>query len=127
VRELVQTVVYGLTIGSVYALVACGYSVIFATTRIVNFAQGPLVVVGGYLAWWLYTDLGNGDVSLLLVTLAVVILTAGVGVLVDLVAVAPLGRFDPATNKDLTSFQNNIMVLFLALVIPSIPSSSPCS
>ena len=96
--EIVQTIVYGLTIGSVYALVACGYSLIFATTRIVNFAQGPLVVVGGYLAWWLYADRGHGDVSLVLVTLAVVILTAGVGVLVDLVAVAPLGRFDPVTN-----------------------------
>jgi branched-chain amino acid transport system permease protein len=37
-------------------------------------------------------------VSLLVVTLAVVVLTAGVGMLVDLVAVAPLGRFDPTTN-----------------------------
>lgn len=97
-RELVQTLVYGATIGSVYALVACGYSLVFATTRIVNFAQGSLVVVGGYLAWWLYSDVAGGDVSLLLVTIVVVVLTAGVGVLVDLVAVAPLGRFDPATN-----------------------------
>jgi branched-chain amino acid transport system permease protein len=98
VGELVQTLVYTATIGSVYALVACGYSIIFATTRIVNFAQGPLVVVGGYLAWWLYADLAHGDVSLLLVTLAVVVLTAGVGLLIELVAVAPLGRFDPTTN-----------------------------
>lgn len=97
-RELTQTLVYALTIGSVYALVACGYSLVFATTRIVNFAQGSLVVVGGYLAWWLYAEVAGGDVSLLLVTLAVVLLTAGIAVLVDLVAVAPLGRFDPATN-----------------------------
>jgi branched-chain amino acid transport system permease protein len=97
-RELTQTLVYAATIGSVYTLVACGYSLVFATTRIVNFAQGSLVVVGGYLAWWLYSDVAAGDVSLLLVTLAVVVLTAGIGVLVDLVAVAPLGRFDPATN-----------------------------
>lgn len=96
--EIVQTVVYGLTIGSVYALVACGYSLVFATTRIVNFAQGALVVVGGYLAWWLYSELASGDVPLVVVCLVVVVLTAGVGVLVDLVAVAPLGRFDPVTN-----------------------------
>ena len=44
-RELVQVLVYGLTIGSVYALVALGYSLIFSTTGIVNFAQGTLVVV----------------------------------------------------------------------------------
>jgi len=98
VGELVQAVVYALTIGSVYALVACGYTLIFATTRIVNFAQGTLVVVGGYLAWWLYAQQWDTTVSLLLVTLVVVVLAAAVGVIFDLVAVAPLGRFDPVTN-----------------------------
>ena len=96
--ELVQAVVYALTIGSVYALVACGYTLIFATTRIVNFAQGTLVVVGGYLAWWLYAQQWDSTVSLLLVTLVVVVLAAAVGVIFDLIAVAPLGRFDPVTN-----------------------------
>ena len=52
--RVLQVVVYTVTIGSVYALVALGYSLIFSTTRIVNFAQGTLVVVGGYLAWWLF-------------------------------------------------------------------------
>jgi branched-chain amino acid transport system permease protein len=98
VGELVQTLVYTATIGSVYALVASGYSLIFATTRIVNFAQGTLVVVGGYLAWWLYARELDTEVSLFLVTLAVVVLAAFVGVVFDLVAVAPLGRFDPVTN-----------------------------
>ncbi len=96
--EIVQTVVYALTIGSVYVLVACGYSLVFATTRIVNFAQGALVVVGGYLAWWVYAELAGGDVPLVLVTLVIVVLAGGVGVLVDLVAITPLGRFDPVTN-----------------------------
>jgi branched-chain amino acid transport system permease protein len=64
----------------------------------VNFAQGTLVVTGGYLAWWLYAEVGNGDVPLLLVTLAVVVLSGLVGLAVYAVAIAPLGRFDPETN-----------------------------
>lgn len=96
--ELVQALVYALTIGSVYALVACGYSIVFSTARIVNFAQGTLVVVGGYLAWWVYTSLFDGDVSIVVVLAVAILLTALVGLLVDLIAVAPLGRFDPVTN-----------------------------
>jgi branched-chain amino acid transport system permease protein len=96
--EITQAVVYALTIGSVYALVAIGYSLIFATTRIVNFAQGTLVVFGGYLAWWLYVEAFDGAVPVALVTVLVVALSGITGWLVHQVAVAPLGRFDPTTN-----------------------------
>ncbi|KAA0233407.1 MAG: High-affinity branched-chain amino acid transport system permease protein LivH [Acidimicrobiales bacterium] len=96
--EVVQVVVYTLTVGSVYALVAFGYSLIFSTTRIVNFAQGTLVVVGGYLAWWIYTQAFDEGLPLIVVLLMVVVLSGLVGLVFDLVAVAPLGRFDPATN-----------------------------
>jgi branched-chain amino acid transport system permease protein len=96
--ELVQALKYGLTVGSVYALVAFGYSLVFSTTRIVNFAQGTLVVVGGYLGWWLYAEVFNGGTSILIVALVTVALTGVVGLVFDLVAVEPLGQFDPATN-----------------------------
>lgn len=96
--ELVQALVYAATIGSVYALVALGYSLIFSTTRIVNFAQGTLVVVGGYTAWWLWSSVFDRDVSLLLVTLLTVLCSAVVGLVFDLVAIEPLGQFDPSTN-----------------------------
>ncbi|MGQ0830897.1 MAG: branched-chain amino acid ABC transporter permease [Microthrixaceae bacterium] len=96
--EIVQALRYALTIGSVYALVAVGYSLIFSTTRIVNFAQGTLVVVGGYLGWWMHAQLFDGGVPILVVLLLVLVATALVGLLFDLVSVEPLGRFDPATN-----------------------------
>jgi branched-chain amino acid transport system permease protein len=98
VDELVQALKYGATIGSVYALVAFGYSLIFATTRIVNFAQGTLVVVGGYLAWWLYAQRFDGNVPIVVVTLLVLVAAGLVGLLFDLVAVEPLGQFDPTSN-----------------------------
>ncbi len=96
--ELVQTLVYAVTIGSAYALVAFSYSLVFSTTRIVNFAQGTLVVVGGYLAWWLWSSAFDRNVSMILVTVLTVLLAAVVGLVFDLVAIEPLGQFDPATN-----------------------------
>jgi branched-chain amino acid transport system permease protein len=96
--DAVQTLKYGVTIGSVYALVALGYSLIFSATRIVNFAQGTLVVVGSYVGWWLYAEAFGGEVSVLVIAALAVVLTGLVGLLFDLVAVEPLGRFDPATD-----------------------------
>lgn len=96
--EVLQAVKYALTIGSVYALVAVGYSLIFSTTRIVNFAQGTLVVIGGYLGWWMYAQAFDGGVPMVVILLLVLAVTALVGLLFDLVAVEPLGRFDPRTN-----------------------------
>jgi branched-chain amino acid transport system permease protein len=96
--ETVQAIKYTLTIGSVYALVAVGYSLIFSTTRIVNFAQGTLVVVGGYLGWWMYARVFDGRVPIVVVLLLVLVATALVGLLFDFVAIEPLGQFDPATN-----------------------------
>jgi branched-chain amino acid transport system permease protein len=97
-NEVVQALVYAATIGSAYALVAFSYSLVFSTTRIVNFAQGTLVVVGAYLAWWLWSSVFDRDVSMVLVTLLTVLIAAAVGLVFDLVAIEPLGEFDPTTN-----------------------------
>jgi branched-chain amino acid transport system permease protein len=47
--EILQYVISGITIGSIYALVALGFNFIFNTTDIINFAQGEFVVFGGLI------------------------------------------------------------------------------
>ena len=56
-ENLFGLIITGLAIGSVYALVAMGFALIYKSTSIINFAQGEFVLVGGYVALWLYTDL----------------------------------------------------------------------
>jgi branched-chain amino acid transport system permease protein len=48
--DLLQYTVTGLTIGTIYALVAIGYDIIYNVTEIINFAQGEFVVLGGLFA-----------------------------------------------------------------------------
>jgi branched-chain amino acid transport system permease protein len=48
-----QVVVSGLTVGAIYALIAIGFTIVFSTVRIVNFAHGEFVMVGGVLYAWL--------------------------------------------------------------------------
>ena len=92
--DLVQILVSGLTVGSVIALVAFGYNLVFASTRIVNFAQGSMLVVAGYVAF----AVTRAGVPLWGAFIISILVSLGVGVLVEIVAIKPLGRFDPSTN-----------------------------
>ncbi|MBV8560389.1 MAG: branched-chain amino acid ABC transporter permease, partial [Acidimicrobiia bacterium] len=91
--DFVQILVSGLTVGSVIALVAFGYNLVFASTRIVNFAQGSMIVVAGYVAF----AITRAGVPIWAAFCITILLSLGIGVLVEIVAIKPLGRFDPST------------------------------
>jgi len=54
---MILVLAIGIATGCVYALVAAGYSLIYRTTAVVNFAQGSYVMIGGLVTAWLYTSL----------------------------------------------------------------------
>jgi branched-chain amino acid transport system permease protein len=54
VSELLQLLAAGVTVGSVYALVALGFNIIYNATGIINFAQGEFVVLGGLIFYSLF-------------------------------------------------------------------------
>lgn len=54
----IQYTINGLTVGSFYALVALGYTIVYGIIRLINFAQGDLTVVGMFLGWSLLTQFG---------------------------------------------------------------------
>jgi branched-chain amino acid transport system permease protein len=54
---IVQLIINSLIIGSIYALVACGFSLIYATNRFVHFAHGASVAASAYMLYWLSVQL----------------------------------------------------------------------
>ena len=50
-QYLLQLIISGLVIGSIYAAVALGFTIIYKATRVVNFAQGELLMVGAYVCY----------------------------------------------------------------------------
>jgi branched-chain amino acid transport system permease protein len=80
--------VIGIATGFVYALVAVGYSLIYRTTGIVNFAQGAFVMVGGMATWWLQSH----HVPYALAALGGVVIAAAVGGVLWVALVSPLWR-----------------------------------
>ena len=88
---LPQLFVNGLIAGSIYALVALGFGVIYSTTRFFHFAHGAVYAVGAYLAYagWLL------GLSLYVAIPLAVIGTAILGALIDVAIYRPLRKKTP--------------------------------
>lgn len=75
---LAEAIILGLLTGGVYALMTSGLTLSFGTMRIINFAQGALVILGSYLSWTLFTGLGVDPFLSILITTPLMFLL-GVG------------------------------------------------
>src|SRR5699024_6322208 len=85
--ELIAQIVNGLAIGSVYAVIALGFSLVFGVAKVVNFAQGSQVMAGGYLAW---AAVGWG-LPLPLAFLVALVGSVLIAIIIELIAVEWLG------------------------------------
>ena len=77
----------GLQVGSIYALVALGYTMVYGIILLLNFAHGDIIMVGAYISWVVMVQLGLHPV---VAVLATVVGCACLGVLIDKIAYAPL-------------------------------------
>jgi branched-chain amino acid transport system permease protein len=84
--QFVQYLVSGVTQGSIYALVGLGFTMIYAVTRIINFAQGEFVMLGGMLSFTLASSVGLPLVPALIIAVLVATL---VGAAMYLLAIRP--------------------------------------
>lgn len=111
-EHIVTVLVYGLLLGGVYGLVSIGLNLIFGVVRIVNFAQGELVMFGMYGTYAAHAFFGmNPYLSVLLVAPAVGLL----GVAIQRLVIQPLTA-EPnmqifATFGLLIFFQNSMLAL----------------
>ena len=85
--ELLQYLITGLTVGSIYAMVAVGFSIIYNVTEVINFAQGEFVMLGGLAMVSFHTAAG---LPLIIAFPATVLLVTLVGILLDRLAIRPI-------------------------------------
>jgi branched-chain amino acid transport system permease protein len=113
VRTLLQGAVGGLLIGGVYALVALGLNILFGTMRVINFAQGTLLMVAMFLVYWLWALAGVHPYLSPLVTVPVLF---GAGYLVQHTLIAPLVARERAREP----MSVLLLTLGLALVLENV-------
>jgi branched-chain amino acid transport system permease protein len=102
----VNAVVQGLLLGGLYALFACGLSLLFGVMRIINLAHGDLAVLGAFLVWTISTHTGTSPFLALLLALPVMLL---VGYLLQRTVLARSLRGGPLTPL-LTTFGLGIVI-----------------
>ncbi len=84
---LLQQIINGLSLGSVYALIAVGYSLVYSILLFSNFAHGGFLVVGGYACYYLLTQQGYGIV---LASAGAILASGLVAVLTERLAYKPI-------------------------------------
>lgn len=95
-NEFLQQLVNGISLGSIYALIALGYTMIYGILRFINFAHGDVFMVGAfsgmYVSQWLGRHLTGLPpyLALLIVLLGAMIACCVIGVLIELLAYRPL-------------------------------------
>ncbi len=58
-RELIPTIVNGVTTGMLYALIALGYTMVYGILKLLNFAHGDLYMVGAYIGYFVIQWFGG--------------------------------------------------------------------
>jgi branched-chain amino acid transport system permease protein len=89
--ELLQFLIAGLKSGAIYALIALGFTMVYAATGAINFAQGDFYMLGGMLGVWF---VGVG-LPLPIAVMAAFVCVGALGALFELLAVRPISDGNP--------------------------------
>jgi branched-chain amino acid transport system permease protein len=113
----IQNILNSLTLGSLYALVAIGYTMVYGILRLINFAHSEIFMLGAYFVFWGITLVHlPWPVAMVLA----ILVTASLGVLVDQVAYRPL-RDAPRISALISSigvsfFLQNVAIVFFQAI-----------
>lgn len=92
--EFAQHLINGISLGSIYALLALGYTLVFGVLRLINFAHGDVFMIGAFVALYfaraLNLEAHPSIGALVLTLLCSMTACAGLGLLIERLAYRPL-------------------------------------
>lgn len=122
---LIKQLINGIQLGSVYALVALGYTMVYGIIKLINFAHGDFIMVGGYIIVFSIPFLTSMGISIWLSVIPAVILCAVLGMFVERIAYKPL-RNASSLSSLITALAVSLLLENLCLVLfSSSPRSVP--
>jgi branched-chain amino acid transport system permease protein len=117
---LLQQIINGLVLGSVYALVALGYTMVYGIINLINFAHGEVLMVGALVSWTVVTALADsglpGWLKLLISLIVAVVVCAALNYIIEKVAYRPL-RNAPRLAPLITAMGISLLLQTLAMII----------
>ncbi|WPX10079.1 branched-chain amino acid ABC transporter permease [Caldicellulosiruptor danielii] len=109
----IQQLINGITLGSVYALISLGYTMVYGIIKLINFAHGDIFMVGAYIAYLSVTYLKLGLIPSLIVAMA---FCSVLGMLIEKFAYKPL-RNSPRISALITAIGVSLLLENLMQII----------
>lgn len=119
---LLQQILNGLVLGSMYALVALGYTMVYGIIGLINFAHGDVLMVGALTSWTLITTMQDaspgmpGWLMLIIATVIAMVVCAALNFTIEKLAYRPL-RNSPRLAPLITAIGVSILLQTLAMII----------
>ncbi len=120
-QELLQQLVNGVAWGSIYALIALGYTMVYGILRLINFAHGDVYMIGAFTGYYIATAMrvnerGGGVATALIVLLGSMLACALLGVVIERLAYKPVRRH-PRISALITAIGVSLLLENLGLMI----------
>ena len=119
---LVQQIINGLVLGSMYALIALGYTMVYGIINLINFAHGEVMMVGALTSWTMIGLMKEGMpdapgwLILVMALLIACVVAAALNFVIEKVAYRPL-RNSPKLAPLITAIGMSILLQTLAMII----------
>ena len=111
--HFIQTLISGLSLGSIYALIALGYTMVYGIAKMLNFAHGDIIMIGAYAG---IIAVGQMNLPPLAAVLLSILICALLGVLIEPLAYKPL-RQAPPLSVLITAIGVSYFLQNLALIL----------
>jgi len=114
-----QQLINGLSLGSIYALIALGYTMVYGIVKLINFAHGDVMMVGAYTGYFVLLALGANVPGMAAAFIAAMVVCGVLNVVIELFAYRPL-RDAPRLNSLITAIAVELILQNGMRVIPFI-------
>ena len=116
----IQTLFVGLRLGSIYALVALGYTMVYGIIRLINFSHGDFIMVGGYTMIFTVPAVLALGLPAWVAVIAAIAVCALVGMGTELIAYRPVRKKGTKMTALITAIAMSLLLENLAQAIPAI-------
>ena len=111
--NLIITLIQGLSLGSIYALIALGYTMVYGIAKMLNFAHGDVIMVGAYM---IFSSVALAKLPSIVGIILCVVFSSLLGIIIELLAYKPLRRA-PSLSVLITAIGVSYLLQNLALLI----------
>lgn len=97
-EKLVEAMISGLRVGSVYALIALGYTMVYGILKLINFAHGEFIMIGAFVSLWVSLAIGATWFTMIICAIVSMAVCVIVAVMTEKVAYKPLRNMSRITS-----------------------------